>query len=117
MKKAMYALMALVIISSSLFASESFLIQSEIIKNGKIIGSPMLLVPFKKAGAVEQKTSQNSYELLAEIDQQKSNAVIVYTNLTLNGKFHKQKSLIVLNKIQTISMGDVSIKMKITPHL
>ncbi len=117
MKKAIYMLIALAIMSGSLFASESFLIQSEIIKNGKIIGSPMLLVPFKQAGAVEQKTSQNSYELLAEIDQKKSNAVIVYTNLTLNGKFHKQKSLIVLNKIQTISMGDVSIKMKITPHL
>ncbi len=117
MKKIISMLIASAVMSGALFASESFLIQSEIIKNGKTIGEPMLLVPFKQAGAIQATTDQNSYELLAEIDQQKSNAVIVYTNLTVDGKFHKQKSLIVLNKVQTISMGDVSLKVKITPHL
>jgi hypothetical protein len=104
------------LISSSLFASTTYVIDANIEKGGKFIDSPSLIAPIKQAGVASNKIDKHSYELLAEVAEQKGDVVIVYTNLTVDEKFHKQKFKLLLNQAGTVQMGDTKLTLTVSQY-
>ncbi len=101
---------------SLLFGANSYMIETHIYKNKKLIDSPSIIAPFKKAGFAEAKIGENRYELLIQIDEEKNGIVTIYTNLTLNGKFHKQKAKIPLKEKVDINLDDIRLNVRIIPY-
>ncbi len=114
MKKMVTAFAALAL-GTTLFASEAYMIETVISKNDKVIDSPSLIAPLKQAGAVEANKDNNKYELLVEVNDEKNGVVTLYTNLTLNGKFHKQKAVIPLKEKVAINLDDVKLHVRVIP--
>ncbi len=115
MKKILFTLGA-VAYATSLFGADAYMIETVISKNKKVIASPSFIAPFKQAGAVEAKNNGNKYELLMEVDEEKNGIVTLYTNLTLNGKFHKQKAKIPLKEKVNINMDDIQLNVRVIPY-
>ncbi len=115
MKKLLLSLAA-VAYATSLFGADAYMIETVISKNKKVIDSPSIIAPFKQAGAVEANAKGNKYELLMEVDEEKNGIVTLYTNLTLNGKFHKQKAKIPLKEKVNINMGNITLNVRVIPY-
>ncbi len=115
MKKILLTLSA-VAYATSLFGADAYMIETVISKDKKVIGSPSLIAPFKQAGVAQSNSKGNKYELLMEVDEEKNGIVTIYTNLTLNGKFHKQKAKIPLKEKVNINMGDVQLNVRVIPY-
>ena len=115
MRKIVTALTALAF-GTTLFASEAYMIETTISKNNKVIDSASIIAPLKQAGAVEAKRDNNKYELLMEVDEENNGVVTLYTNLTLNGKFHKQKARIPLKEKVAINLDDVKLHVRVIPY-
>jgi len=115
MRKIMTTLTALSL-SIPLFASDAYMIETVITKNNKVIDSPSMIAPIKQAGAVEASKGENKYELLMEVDSEKNGVVTLYTNLTLNGKFHKQKAIVPIKEKVAINLDDVRLHVRVIPY-
>ena len=115
MKKILLALISTASFTM-LFAADSYMIETQIIKDKKLIDSPSIIAPFKQAGSAEAKVGKNSYELLMQVDEEKNGIVTLYTNLTLNGKFHKQKAKIPLKEKVDINLNDIKLNVRVIPY-
>ncbi len=115
MKKILTALTALSL-GTVLFASDTYMIETVITKNNKVIDSPSMIAPIKQAGAVEAQKANNKYELLMEVDDEKDGVVTLYTNLTLNGKFHKQKAIVPIKEKVAINLDDIRLHVRVIPY-
>ncbi len=108
--------LAALALSTSLFAANTYMIETIISKNKKVIDSPALISPVGQAGVAEAKKGKYSYELLVEVAGEKNGMATVYTNLTVNGKFHKQKAKIPLKEKVWLNMGDVRLNVRVIPY-
>jgi|GEM_PF-3208115 len=115
MKKLILSILGLAY-ASALFAADTFMIETNIIKGKQVIDSPALIAPFKQAGVAEAKKGKNSYELLMQVDEVKNGVATLYTNLTLNGKFYKQKAKVPLKEKVALNVGDVKIDVRVIPY-
>ena len=108
MKKILTTLTALSL-GTALFASDTYMIETVITKNNKVIDSPSMIAPIKQAGAVEAQKANNKYELLMEVDNEKDGVVTLYTNLTLNG-------IVPIKEKVAINLDDIRLHVRVIPY-
>ena len=115
MKKILTAI-TMLSLGAALIASDAYIIETVITKNDQVIDSPSLIAPIKQAGAIEAERENNKYELLMEVDDEQDGVVTLYTNLILNGKFHKQKAMVPIKEEVAINLDDIRLHVKVIPY-
>lgn len=103
-----FSVFLLCLASFPLLAGDAYTIETEIIVDDVMVGSPTISV---YSGTEAKVVTQGQYELLLTATAQEDDKVFISTSLTLDGEIVKPSLLVKLGQESSVSIGETTLKI------